>query len=60
MEVQVTAILKRRFPDAVLANPRMVAQLQSKYSFDINNFYPHCDPALTKIEFRPTENVVQD
>ena len=60
VEVQVTAILKRRFPDAVLANPRMVAQLQSKYSFDINNFYPHCDPALTKIEFRPTENVVQD
>jgi hypothetical protein len=60
VEVEVKAMLKRRFPDAVLANPRLIAQLQSRYKFDINNYYPKCDPARTKIAFRPTENVVQD
>jgi hypothetical protein len=58
VELQVKAILKRRFPEAVLANPRLVKQLEDRYKFKVDNFSPASDSAVTRIEFKPTENVV--
>jgi hypothetical protein len=58
VELQVKAILKRTFPEAVLANPRLVKQLEDKYKINIDNFFPRSDSAVTRIEFKPTENVL--
>jgi hypothetical protein len=58
VELQVKAVLKRSFPEAVLANPRLVKQLEDKYKINVSNFYPRSDSAVTRIEFKPTENVL--
>jgi hypothetical protein len=58
VELQVKAILQRQFPEAVLANTGLVQQLEKKYRIQADNFYPPCDSAVTRIEFKPTENVV--
>jgi hypothetical protein len=57
-ELQVKAVLQRHFPEAVLANPGLVKQIEQKYGIHADSYYPRSDSAVTRIEFKPTENVV--
>jgi hypothetical protein len=57
MEVEVSPILKRAFPESIRRNQRIVDFLKNKLKISVDNFYPPSQPAVTMIEFKPTENV---